>query len=185
MIATKLTALMASRHGTLGTAAAVQRCFALLLKDPADPFSCAHNVANCLLQLCRQRLLTLAAGRSSRSANAFTLGPASDALQEAQAAMQVLAMLAAERPMLLAGTAKQILASAFPHRSKLDLGLELLQKWALDAVVAMARDVSTAPEVLFRMFPHSLPVAQFTHRQCFPQPHTGQDHFATVMSRQL
>jgi hypothetical protein len=165
---------MASRYGNLGTAAAVQRCFALLLADPSDSFSCAHNVAHCLLQLCRQHLAVLATGRisqavgvatlspeaagnalqedswrTSRAVDAASLGPASttDALQDAQAAMQVLAMLAAERPMLLAGMAKQILATAFPHRSKLKQGLELLQKWALDAVVAMAGDAITASEV--------------------------------------
>lgn len=57
--ASSLTRLLAGEYGSLGTAASVQQCFALLFKSHDDPFTTAHTVALSLLHSARVQLARL------------------------------------------------------------------------------------------------------------------------------
>jgi hypothetical protein len=66
-------------------------------------------------------------------------------LAESEAALQLLSILAAERPTVLSGMVAKVLSTAFPIRPM--AGLELAQKWALDIVYGMSLNSTTAAEV--------------------------------------
>ena len=66
-------------------------------------------------------------------------------LRRAEAALQVLSIIAAEQPAALTGLVPRVLDTAFP-RSQL-AELQLVQKWALDSIYHLALDPSTIAEV--------------------------------------
>ena len=71
---------------------------------------------------------------------------ANAALREAEAAYQVVAMLAAEAPTCLTGLVSKLLSQAFPSTRELARSA-LLQKWAMDVLFCMAGDARVASEV--------------------------------------
>lgn len=87
-----------------------------------------------------------AAQQGGPCAAAFQAGTAAQCLRKAEAALQAMAMLAAESPACLIGIVSKLLSQAFPQGSSMATS-ELLQKWAIDVLYHMAGDATTRPEV--------------------------------------
>lgn len=147
-IAEDLTALLSDAHSSHGTAFSVRRCLGQIFKAEEDAFSTASSVACSLLHSARATLSRLSAPASER-AHTEELPPA-EALRKAEAQFQLLAIFAAEKPALLTSLVKKMLGAAFPHHRW--SGLELVQKWALDAVASLAANAATKLEVRFHIF---------------------------------